>query len=52
MQNNEKNDYEMTEMNKTFHTIDYLRNFNNSAIDFLDSFKEQNTTINSNEITL
>jgi hypothetical protein len=52
MQNNEKNDYEMTGVNRTFNTIDYLRSFNNSAIDFLDSFKEQNTTINSKETTL
>ena len=47
MQNNEKNDYEMGEIHKTSHTIDYLRSFNNSAIDFLDTFKEQNSNINS-----
>ena len=46
MLNNERTDLEMKDSYKSNHTIDYLKNFNNSTIDFLDSFKEQSPIVN------
>ena len=47
MLNNERNDLEMNDSHRSSHTLEYLSSFNKSTIDFLDSFKEQNPTINS-----
>lgn len=46
---NQDRDIQMNDSNTT-RTIDHLRNFNYSTIDFLDTFKDQISNVNSKSI--